>query len=227
MEFKERIKNIDPFTPYKTMFLTKEEQAQLKNYLKDQVVFDGGHVNAERARAFVASEPHSITCFKIGYNPNFLTLTHQNILGSLLSFNLKRDVIGDILVEESCFYTTTEIVPVILQEFNAIGNHPITLEMIDGSLFETKIELDEFIAYVDSLRLDLIVSKIANIGRTEANEMIDNDLIKVNHLITNKATKTLKQNDILSIRKYGRFELLDTTKTSKKGKIVLKYGKYI
>ncbi len=57
--------------------------------------------------------------------------------------------------------------------------------------------------------------------------MIIDDLIKVNHLISNKNTKNLNEEDIISIRKYGRYIIKDTKNTSKKGKIVVKYGKYV
>ena len=56
MEFKEKIKNLDPYTPHKTMFLTLSEQAQLRNRLKDDVVFDGGYSNPERQRAYINTD---------------------------------------------------------------------------------------------------------------------------------------------------------------------------
>lgn len=227
MDFKDKIKNIDPYTPYKTMFLTKSEQAQLQNRFKDYVMFDGGYSNPERTRAFISQLPSGIVCFKIEYNENFLTLTHQNILGSLLSLNVKREVIGDILAEDSCFFVTEEMTPFIIKEFTKIGNHPITLTIFDGRMLERKINLEEHVIYIDSLRLDLVVSKLIRKSRNEANLLIDNDMVQVNHMVASKATKTINENDVLSIRKYGRFILLDTSKTSKKNKIVLKYGKFI
>ena len=80
---------------------------------------------------------------------------------------------------------------------------------------------------VSSLRLDSIISKITKKSRNIASEMINNDLVKVNHLISNKNTKIMNEEDIISIRKYGRFLIIDTKKTSKKGKIVVKFGKYV
>ena len=148
-------------------------------------------------------------------------------MGSLLSLNIKRDVIGDILVEESCFFVISELKDFIKNELTKIGNHTITLTEIEPSNLSRTIKLDEQQSFIDSLRLDLVVSKLTRKSRSEANMMIDNDFIKVNHLVVNKATKTLKENDVVSIRKYGRFVLLDTSKKSKKDKIILKYGKFV
>lgn len=227
MEFKDKIKNIDPYRPHKTMFLTASEQAQLKNYFKELVSFKGGYDFPERVRAYFNIDVDDIVCFKIIYNKSYLTLTHQNILGSLLSLNVKREVIGDILAEHDAFFIIKEQAPFVIQEFTKIGSHSITLNEIDGSNLSRTIQLDENIAYIDSLRLDLVVSRLTKKSRNEANLMIENDLVSVNHLVVNKSTKTCVEKDIISIRKYGRFVLLNTQNQSKKGKIVLKYGKYI
>lgn len=226
MDFKERIKNIDPFRPYKTKFLTLTEQAQIKNMFND-VLLEGGYPSSERKRAYFNLEPVDITCFKIIYNDSFLTLTHQNVTGSLMSLNIKREVIGDILVEHDAFFVIGEQKDFIKQEFTKVGNVSIALEEIDGFLLNRTISLLEDTIYVDSLRLDLVVSKIAKKSRNEATLMIENDFVKVNHLVKNKNTFLLKDKDVLSIRKFGRFQLLDTKKTSRKGKIILKFGKFI
>lgn len=227
MEFKDKIKNININKPYKTMFLTLNEQAQLKNKFKDSVRFEGGFINSERKRAYINIDDNDITCLLISYNKNFLTLTHQNIMGSLLSLNVKREVLGDIVPESNVLFVISELKDFFIQEFNSIGNHSITLQEVDGSTIVKHQQIEDNIMYVDSLRLDLIVSRITKKSRNETQLMIENDLVQVNHLVTNKYTKECSNEDILSIRKFGRFKLLDTTKTSKKGKIVLKYGKYV
>ena len=80
---------------------------------------------------------------------HFLTLTHQNILGSLLALNIKRETIGDILPEESVFYIISELDSFILQEFTSIGNSPIVLEQIDGRFIKRTETLEENTAWAD------------------------------------------------------------------------------
>lgn len=228
MDFLNRIKHFDQSTYTKTMFLTEVEQAQIKNHLKQvDFILDGGYKQAERKRCFINLDASDITCFKINYNKQFLTLTHQNILGSLLALNIKLEAVGDILVEYNCFFVISELKEFIINEFTQIGTSPITLEEIDGSNLTKTISLEEHIAYIDSLRLDLVVSRLAKISRNDAVTMISNELIKVNHLPNTKPTTKIKEDDIISIRKKGRFMILDTKNTSKKNKIVLKYGKFI
>jgi len=211
------------------MFLTKTEQKQIKNQLKYTVDFsiDGGHTNFERARAYINTDGGSISCFKIHLKSSFFELTHQNILGSLLALNIKRETIGDILPEESVFYIISELDSFILQEFTSIGNSPIVLEQIDGRFIKRTETLEENKAFVDSLRLDLIVSKLAKCSRKDATFLIESELIQLNHSPVTKTSKTVEENDIISIRKKGRFKIINTKKTSKKGKIILIYGKFI
>lgn len=233
MEFSDRVIGFLEYplnTSVKTKFLTLTEQAIIKNTLKNKVFFKfyGGYDNSELKRAIIYkdSDPF-ITCFKIIYNKKYLTLSHQNILGTLLSLSITKDSIGDILANEDVFFITSELKDFIINEFTKINGVSIELNEIDGSQLIRNIllEIDSFT--VSSLRLDSIVSKITKKSRNSASVMILNDLVKVNHMITNKNTKYLNEEDVISIRKYGRFIVQDTKKTSKKGKIVVKYGKYV
>ncbi len=228
MNFIDKIKHYTPNTITTTKFLTLTEQAQLSNKCKyiDYSLY-GGYPNAEYKRGFINTDIKDIICYKILYNRNFLTLTHQNVLGSILALNIERNTVGDILVEEDAFFVTGELKDYIKNEFTAIGKHTIDLIEIDGSNLTRTIHLDEHKQFIDSMRLDLVVSKITKQSRINAKTMIENDFIKVNHLVSNKPTKELIEEDIISIRKYGRFVILDTKNRSKKDKIVLKYGKYV
>lgn len=228
MNFKDIIKNIDYAETKRTKFLTLTEQTQIKNYFKGaNYLLTGGYKNPEMKRFLLNTEEEMITCFKIEYNSTFLTLSHSNILGSLLSLGIERNVIGDIIPELGVFYCISEIKDYLLNEFRMIANSAIALKEIEGSSLERTINLEEHKDFIDSLRLDLVVSRIASVSRDKAKLMIENDLIKVNHLVSNKHTTLLKEEDIISIRKHGRFQIIDTKKRSKKNKILLIYGKFI
>jgi len=233
MEFIDKIRGYleNPLnTTVRTKFLSLTEQTILKNNLKNKVFFkvDGGYEKSELKRAIIFKDSNSnIICFKIIYNKKFLSLTHQNILGTLLSLSITKESIGDIIASEGTFFIVSELKDFIINEFNKINNVSIKLTEIEGFNSQKKIELEMNSFTVSSLRLDSIVSKITKKSRNECSEMINSDLVKVNHVINNKTTKSISEEDVISIRRYGRFDIIDTKKTSKKGKIVVKYGKYI
>ncbi len=209
-------------------FLTLQEQSQLKNKIKDSSLYilDGGYKDAELKRASFYSKHCSIVCFKIIPKNKHMELTHQNILGSLLSLQIEKDSIGDILPKQGIFFTTSEISTEIKYSFSSIGNSPITIQEITSTDIQKEQEFLDFRTTVDSLRLDLIVSKITKMSRNDAKELITKEFVKKNHNIATKHTTIIQDGDIISIRKYGRFVIRDTKNTSKKGKIVLNYSKY-
>ncbi len=228
MEFLDRFKHVTKDTVLSTMFLTAFEKHQLQLFLKKDipVLFDGGHNDAERCRAYI-NKQEEIICFKISSNDRFLHLTHQNILGSLLALNIKREAIGDIIPKEHVFFCIGELQSFIEKQFTMIGRSNISLQKIDGSSLIKTDELEHHRISVESLRLDLIISKITKLSRKESVLLIENDQVKKNHLPINKITSLVSEQDILSIHRFGRFVILDTKNRSKKGKIVVIYGKYI
>ncbi len=207
-------------------FLSLKEQTHLTR--KKDVLLYGGYPDAEKKRAYFYQDiQDDIVCFKIVHNQKYLELTHQNILGTLLSNSITTDSIGDILPKQGLFFVTKEISKEIIQSFTKISNVAIELEVYNKEDIISEKELEELRTTLDSLRLDLVISKICKISRSKANVMLMKELIKINHQVLTKSTITIKEFDTISIRKYGRFIIKDTKNTSKKGKIIVKYGKYV
>ncbi|MFK5883434.1 MAG: YlmH/Sll1252 family protein [Candidatus Izemoplasma sp.] len=215
-----------------TNFLSLTEQAILKNSLTHSVdfSFSGGFNNPELKRAVIGNTlkpSFKISCYKITSKNKALVLTHQNIMGSLLSLGLEKIVLGDILANENIFFIKEELKDFIELNFTEIANSKITLTKIDGSDFVRVYNFAITKHFIASLRLDLVISKIAGISRSEASLMIKNGLVKVNHIDVISPTKKVSINDVLSVRKSGRFLLIDDLGQTKKGNIILKVGKYV
>ena len=71
------------------------------------------------------------------------------------------------------------------------------------------------------MRLDAVVAKAINVGRSEAVEIINSGFVLINHKECLNITHTVKVGDLLSIRKFGRVMILDTLGLSKKDRIIL------
>jgi len=227
ISFKDKITNIlENNKSVSLRFLSLEGQTQLSK-LKEVILY-GGFDQAEKKRAYFYQDiQDDIICFKINHNEKYLTLTHQNILGTLLSNSITIDSIGDILPKQGLFFVTKEISKEILNSFTKINNVSIELEVYNKDDVLPEKELEDYKTTLESLRLDLVVSKICKISRSKANEMITSELIKINHKTITKQTTIVKELDTISIRRFGRFIIKDTKNKSKKDKIILKYAKYI
>lgn len=213
-------------TPTVLRFCTKQEQIAIQQRIPS-ALFDGGYPGSERKRAYLFTEPTAnITCLQLTYDSRYLQVTHQNILGTLMSLSISYDSIGDILPEQGVFFTTTELAEEIKRSFQAINHVPIELTAIDGRTVVSTQRYSHHQCLVSSMRLDLLVARITNQSRAMAQEKILQDQIKLNHQLLNKPTKLIQESDIVSIHRFGRFVIDDTTSRTKKGKIVVKYRKY-
>lgn len=155
-------------------------------------------------------------------------IKHSNILGTLFSLGLTDDVIGDIIVMDDYFYLTTltRLSSFIKNNLTIINGERIEL------LEETDIVLnkDRFLKMkllVSSMRVDTIVSKITNTNRLKVNSMIKDNIILVNYNTVKSSSLILKNNGILSIRKYGKYIIKNIIGTTKKNNLVLEIEKYI
>jgi RNA-binding protein YlmH len=207
-------------------FCDLSNQKQIQNMIPS-ALFYGGYKNAERKRVYLFTDVlDDIICYKILYDKRYLHLTHKNILGTLMSLGITRDSIGDILVETEVIFVTKEISKEIELSFTKINSVPIQLTPINGNQIERVPNFSNHFVIVSSLRMDLVISKIAKVSRSYAMKMIQNGDVKVNFLLVFKPTRQLQENDILSLHKFGRFILDNVTNKTKKGNFILEFRKY-
>ena len=79
---------------------------------------------------------------------------------------------------------------------------------------------------VASLRLDGILSHTMNISRTSAEKLIEMGNVQINHIECLSPSKKLNENDLISIRHFGRITILENLRTTRKDRIVLLVGVY-
>ena len=154
-------------------------------------------------------------------------IRHQDVLGSLFGIGLNTNTIGDIVVEDNEFYFTnlTKLNNFIFDNLTTIGNLKVELEIVNNVVF-TMEHFSDIEIIVNSMRLDIIVSKLANTSRSITLDKIKNHEVFLNYQEVSKPTLVLKENDILSIRKVGKFKIGKVLNTTKKYKMILEIKKY-
>ena len=152
---------------------------------------------------------------------------HQDVLGCLFKIGLNTSTIGDIVVEDNEFYFTnlTRLNTFVEDNLVNIGKQKVTLNKVNN-ISLTKERYQEIMIVVNSMRLDTIISRLANISRNGALEKLKNKEIYVNFQEILKPTYILKEQDILSIRKVGKFKIGNILNTTRKNKILLEIKKY-
>ena len=157
-------------------------------------------------------------------------LRHQDILGTLYSLNISDEMFGDVVIWNNRYFIIilSSIDNYIKSNLTSIKNSKVDLiERDPYYLRKYKQEYEECIIIVPSIRVDVIVSKIINSSRSNALEKIKNGDIYLNYELLTKPTYMLKENDIFSIRKYGKYKFLGEINKTKKGSLVIKYLKYV
>jgi RNA-binding protein YlmH len=152
---------------------------------------------------------------------------HKDILGTLFSLGLDYDLIGDIVVEENYAYFTslTRLNDLIDNNFNMIKNKYIKPKKVNEMII-TKDKFNNFNIIISSMRLDCIVSKLANLGRNDAVKYINDGFVLLNYKECKNIKKQVFEGDIISIRKVGKFKIRNEEKKTKKDNILLNISKY-
>ena len=157
-------------------------------------------------------------------------LRHQDILGTLYSLNISDEMFGDVVIWNNRYFIIilSSIDNYIKSNLTSIRNSKVDLiEKDPYYLKDYKQEYEEYIIIVPSIRVDVIVSKIINSSRSNALEKIKNGDIYLNYELLTKPTYMLKENDIFSIRKYGKYKFNGIINETKKGNIIVNISKYV
>lgn len=157
-------------------------------------------------------------------------LTHRDFLGSFMGMKLKRETVGDILVAEGraqAFVTDTAAKLITSTSATKIGR--VGVRISDEIPFELRNtqKFKDMSGTVASLRLDCVVSLAAKISREKAAALIRSDKVEINHLPASSVSQELRENDILSVRGFGRYILSGITGSTKKGRIHINLRKFI
>ncbi len=151
-------------------------------------------------------------------------IAHKDVLGSLLSLGIKREKLGDIIINDEAiyFYIRNEILDYVLLNLEKIKNYGVELEVIDlATPISRDLEYEEKLVTCASARLDLVLANVYNLSRSDAKNAIEAGLVKLNYKVTYKISEMLEVGDMVSMRRRGRFIVGDYLGLSKKDKLKL------
>ena len=217
-------------------FLTSEEIKISDEILKKRNIkyaFSGGYNQAERMYLVCLPEwcdsvdfPITAITFKFREEDK---LTHRDFLGSLMALGITREKIGDILVEDgrAVVFAASEISKHIINQISKVGRVGVTISEGFSEPLPSLGTLMDFSVTVTSLRLDCVVSSLCGISRSKATELILSGAVLVNSMLCDKTTRAIKNSDKITVRGKGKYVIDNLNDISKKGKIILKYKKYI
>lgn len=146
-----------------------------------------------------------------------------------MKLGIKREKVGDILVDDkgADILIKTDILKFVLANLTELTRFQKSkIEEIElNELRRIEEKKEKFTITVSSNRLDNIVAELAKCSRSKANELILQERVLVNYQTITKQTKEIKENDRITIRGKGRFEIKEKVGNTKKGRIVIEVEK--
>lgn len=171
---------------------------------------------------------YPIEALQIRNKSNFSNLRHKDYLGAILSLGIDRNKIGDVVVKDDRAYVPVmeDISIYILNNLASIGKSPVEISILYNLEDLPSIDFEEISINVQSLRLDSVVAKLANISRSKAIELLDSSKVLVNYVKSKDKSQELLKGTRLTIRGNGKYivgDIIGETRSGKQRIIVKKY----
>lgn len=229
-KIQNRITNSEFLNEYQISDIEKE----LTKLREKQYFFFGGYEESIRKTLVIYPEKidkedvlkninNIISCVKIELPKEIQgKLKHKDYLGTIMSFGLTRERIGDIIVYDNRAYIIVlkENSEYIKNEFKQEKKFKkAKIEIININQIEAKpVEFENINISVNSLRIDNVISEILKTSRKIAQEQIEQERVFVNYNSEIKNTKSIKEKDVLIIRGKGKFIIEEFLGKNKKRK---------
>lgn len=210
-----------------TEFLNLEEQSILAQSRLPCMTF-GGYEGAERIVAAFGETvqtddfPIVCVCLKPASQKFADRLSHRDFLGALMNLGIRRELLGDIFIYDGCGYLfcLEKIGAYIADNLTRVKHTSIKAQLTDSlpALAAPDVQSQELI--VSSCRADVLLAAVYKLSRKDASLLFQQGKVFVNSIQTANCSYTAKENDIFSVRGFGRFQFISTVRTTKKDRIV-------
>ena len=159
------------------------------------------------------------------------TYHHSEYLGGIMKLGIKREKIGDIIVNEAgadilVLDEMADYLKLHLQDLTRFQKSEILIKEI-SELTILPVKKEEIVILIPQMRLDVIISEILHMSRSKADEIVSEERVFVNYELKTKNATMLKQGDILTVRGKGKFEIGEVLSQTSKGKLRLQVNKYV
>lgn len=212
-------------------FLTLDEQSVLKETRLDSpFCLYGGYDFAERKIACFGNENDCEKTFSYDgvwvkiypVSPKFAEdLSHRDFLGTLMGLGIRRETLGDIILDENCGYIFCEskIAQYIVENVDRVRHTVVKCAAVDSAP-ESGTELPEKqMVIVASERLDAIVAAVYKLSRAQSQQLFMQKMVFVNGKMTVNSSYLPKNGEIISVRHHGRFIFCEVSGETKKSRL--------
>lgn len=171
-----------------------------------------------------------VSILDMTYNIKYGEISHRDVLGAILGLGIKREVVGDILLEPGHvqMMVSPDIIGYLEANISKIGRVTVEAKSVGKDALIHKEQTFKWVdSTVKSLRLDAIISSGYNISRSKAVELIKAERVKLNHNFTTQTSKEVEAGMLISVKGKGRMLLEEVNGLTKKERYKIKIKKYV
>lgn len=242
--FKSNISNIINYVKFRNLpkfssFLDERQVIIAKEILKslkcENYKFFGGVNNCDRVILGVFPDGQAvdedyfpITALKLTYSVKN-EISHRDCLGSLMGLQIKRESVGDIIIQDNfaIVFVSDDIADFVTINLCKVGRSNVSISICDTFDIVKKQEFKEITGTVSSMRLDCIVALLLCKSRTIAVQTIKANLVKLNYQDIQNVSKIINIDDVITIRGKGKFIVEGPLRKTKKDRCFIKINKLI
>ena len=230
-------------------FLNPEEQYHTASCLRKDAdncifAFYGGYPEAERKRLFLfptyldnsdyieSVKTASVAAVYIR-GSGYVRLSHRSFMGAVLALGIRRGMIGDIVVKnerDAIVFCDEKIAVFLLTEkpLVYVDHDKIAVERyIITSDFDAGRKYERVADTIASARLDSVVTALTGLSRERAKTTVKNGDVNLNFTQIFDCHEYVKDNDIISVRGFGKYKIEDINTKTRKDRLRLFALKYI
>ena len=225
-----------------TDFFTEPEIIRIQKYLKQNKIhnffFFGGQPDCDRKMLFFYPDKlnydmafknvtNILKIIRITLPSNLVsTYEHRDYLSAIMKLGIVREKFGDIIVypEGADIVVQDENSNYFKQNLEQLTRFKKSkIEILDINLIHeiTKTQ-EEIQIIINSMRIDNFVSEIAHTSRNKAEEILLEERVMINYETIVKASKQVNPGDLIVVRGFGKYKVLEILRTTKSGKLVIK-----
>lgn len=196
----------------------------------------GGYENAERQivaflpDAFSYEIEYPIACLKVEpLQQKFSdTLSHRDFLGAILNLGIDRGKIGDIVLKDNIgyVYCHASLSSFFMEELVKVKHTKVKSTLTENG-FSALPQTQEVTGSVSSARIDSILALAFHTSRSSLTQLTLEGRVFVNGKEINSNSYFVKENDVISVRGYGKFVFDGVLSETKKGRLFVRLRKYI
>lgn len=186
--------------------------------------YEGAHRRVIRFNGYGEEVPFSAVIFNYRQAD---CPTHRDFLGALMSQNIKREMIGDILVSKgrTAVFVMNQVKETVSQ-IDKVGRVGVKISYDFGEGDVPEQQFESIQATVQSLRLDSCLSSALKLSRARVQELIKARGITLNYVDVFDPSVRMAEGDVFSVRGEGKFILRKIGGLSKKDRIFITIDKF-